>query len=171
MARRNKGPITRLDNATYSLNIESSERAVLNSLFDQLRDVLMNDSDSDIARRLFPAAYHQDEQHEAEYQRLMHHELLSSRLTSLSMTADILGNDPDSDHQSSDHVVISVDQLDVLMRSVNSLRLVLGTLLDVHEDETDVLLDEDDPAYGQLQLYSYLGWLLEWMVTAQTSVD
>lgn len=87
------------------------------------------------------------------------------------MTADILGNDPDSDHQSSDHVVISVDQLDVLMRSVNSLRLVLGTLLDVHEDETDVLLDEDDPAYGQLQLYSYLGWLLEWMVTAQTSVD
>ena len=63
MARRNKGPITRLDNATYSLNIEPSERVVLRALFDQLRDVLMNDSSSDIARRLFPAAYHQDEQH------------------------------------------------------------------------------------------------------------
>ena len=171
MARRNKGPITRLDNATYSLNIESSERAVLNSLFDQLRDVLMNDSNSDIARRLFPAAYHQDEQHEAEYQRLMHNELLSSRLTSLSQTADILGNSPHSEHQDSDHVVISADQLDSLMRSVNSLRLVLGTLLDVHEDEADLLLDEDDPAYGQLQLYSYLGWLLDWMVTAQTAAD
>jgi hypothetical protein len=57
------------------------------------------------------------------------------------------------------------------MRSVNSLRLVLGTLLDVHDDEADLLLDEDDPAYGQLQLYSYLGWLLDWMVTAQTTVD
>ena len=166
VARHNKGPVTRLDNATYSLNIESSERAVLNTLFDQLRDVLMNDSNSDIARRLFPAAYHQDEQHEAEYQRLMHHELLSSRLTSLSMTADILGHDTDSDR-----IVISSDQLDVLMRSVNSLRLVLGTLLDVHEDEADVTLDEDDPAYGQLQLYSYLGWLLDWMVTAQTTMN
>ena len=171
MARRNKGPITRLDNATYSLNIEPSERVVLRALFDQLRDVLMNDSSSDIARRLFPAAYHQDEQHEAEYQRLMHHELLSSRLASLSMTADIFGSGTHSEQQNSNHVVISVDQLDSLMRSVNSLRLVLGTLLDVHEDEADVILDEDDPAYGQLQLFSYLGWLLDWMVTAQTTAD
>jgi hypothetical protein len=82
------------------------------------------------------------------------------------MTADILGHDTDSDR-----IVISSDQLDVLMRSVNSLRLVLGTLLDVHEDEADVTLDEDDPAYGQLQLYSYLGWLLDWMVTARTTMN
>jgi hypothetical protein len=83
VARKDKGPVTRIDTTTYSLNIDASDRTTLNALLDQLRDVLMNDSSSDIARRLFPAAYHQDEQHEQEYQRLMRDELLSSRLASL----------------------------------------------------------------------------------------
>ena len=57
------------------------------------------------------------------------------------------------------------------MRSINSLRLVLGTLLDVDEDEFEAGLNEDDPAYGQYQLYSYLGWLLDWVVTVQTEFN
>ena len=71
VARKNKGPVTRLDATSYSLNIDASDRTTLNGLLDQLRDVLMHDSSSDIARRLFPAAYHQDEQHEQEYQQLI----------------------------------------------------------------------------------------------------
>ena len=88
MTRRNSGPVSRIDEQTYSLNIDAHDRETLNSLLDQLRDVLMNDSNSDVARRLFPAAYHQDEQHEQEYQRLMRNELLSSRLTSLSLRSE-----------------------------------------------------------------------------------
>jgi hypothetical protein len=67
--------------------------------------------------------------------------------------------------------VLTADELDALMRSINSLRLVLGTLLDVDEDEFDAHLEEGDPAYGQYQLYSYLGWLLDWIVTAQTEFN
>jgi hypothetical protein len=132
------------------LNIDASDRTTLNGLLDQLRDVLMHDSSSDIARRLFPAAYHQDEQHEQEYQRLMRDELLSSRLASLSLTTSLLERETNSDS-----IVLSADELDALMRSINSLRLVLGTLLDVDEDEFEAHLAEDDPAYGQYQLYSY----------------
>jgi hypothetical protein len=166
VARKNKGPVTRLDATSYSLNIDASDRTTLNGLLDQLRDVLMHDSSSDIARRLFPAAYHQDEQHEQEYQRLMRDELLSSRLASLSLTTSLLERET-----SSDSIVLSADDLDALMRSINSLRLVLGTLLDVDEDEFEAHLDEDDPAYGQYQLYSYLGWLLDWIVTVQTEFN
>ena len=126
----------------------------------------MNDSSSDFARRLFPAAYHQDEQHEQEYQRLMRDELLSSRLASLSLTSTLLERET-----SSDNIVLTADELDALMRSINSLRLVLGTLLDVDEDEFEAGLNEDDPAYGQYQLYSYLGWLLDWVVTVQTEFN
>ena len=166
VARKNKGPVTRLDATSYSLNIDASDRTTLNGLLDQLRDVLMHDSSSDIARRLFPAAYHQDEQHEQEYQRLMRDELLSSRLASLSLTTSLLERETNSDS-----IVLSADELDALMRSINSLRLVLGTLLDVDEDEFVAHLDEDDPAYGQYQLYSYLGWLLDWIVTVQTEFN
>ena len=166
VARKNKGPVTRLDATSYSLNIDASDRTTLNGLLDQLRDVLMHDSSSDIARRLFPAAYHQDEQHEQEYQRLMRDELLSSRLASLSLTTSLLERETNSDS-----LVLSADELDALMRSINSLRLVLGTLLDVDEDEFVAHLDEDDPAYGQYQLYSYLGWLLDWIVTVQTEFN
>ena len=166
VARKNKGPVTRLDATSYSLNIDASDRTTLNGLLDQLRDVLMHDSSSDIARRLFPAAYHQDEQHEQEYQRLMRDELLSSRLASLSLTTSLLERETNSDS-----IVLSADELDALMRSINSLRLVLGTLLDVDEDEFVAHLDEGDPAYGQYQLYSYLGWLLDWIVTVQTEFN
>ena len=166
VARKNKGPVTRIDATTYSLNIDASDRTTLNALLDQLRDVLMNDSSSDIARRLFPAAYHQDEQHEQEYQRLMRDELLSSRLASLSLTSSILEREA-----AGNSIVLTADELDALMRSINSLRLVLGTLLDVDEDEFEAHLDEDDPSYGQYQLYSYLGWLLDWIVTVQTEFN
>jgi hypothetical protein len=166
VARKNKGPVTRIDITTYSLNIDASDRTTLNALLDQLRDVLMNDSSSDIARRLFPAAYHQDEQHEQEYQRLMRDELLSSRLASLSLTSSILEREA-----TGNSIVLTADELDALMRSINSLRLVLGTLLDVDEDEFEAHLDEDDPSYGQYQLYSYLGWLLDWIVTVQTEFN
>ncbi len=166
VARRNKGPVTRIDATSYSLNIDSDDRKTLHTLLDQLRDVLMNDSSSDIARRLFPAAYHQDEQHEQEYQRLMRDELLSSRLSSLSLATSLLEREA-----TAGKVELTADELDALMRSINSLRLVLGTLLDVDEDEFDAHLEEGDPAYGQYQLYSYLGWLLDWIVTAQTEFN
>lgn len=163
MARRNSGPVTRVDEKSFSLSIDAQDRQTLNSLLDQLRDVLMNDSSSEIARRLFPAAYHQDEQHELEYQRLMHDELLSSRLASLTLTSSVLERD-----QQANQVILTSEELDAFMRSINSLRLILGTLLDVNEDEFEESLAESDPGYGQYQLYLYLGWLLDWVVRAQT---
>jgi hypothetical protein len=56
-----------------------------------------------------------------------------------------------------------------LMHGVNSLRLVVGTLLDVGEDEDPTTVAEDDPLLGEHHLYAWLSWLLEWIVRALSS--
>ena len=49
------------------------------------------------------------------------------------------------------------------MQAVNSVRLVLGTLLDITDDGDDEDGLDDPESYEQ-QLYVYLSWLLEWAV-------
>jgi hypothetical protein len=41
------------------------------------------------------------------------------------------------------------------MTVLNNLRLVLGTLLDVGEDDFEDDIDENDPTFGQWQLHVY----------------
>ena len=50
------------------------------------------------------------------------------------------------------------------MGTLNSLRLVLGTRLDV--DEELPTLDPDDPLAPAYAVYEYLGWLLSQVVDA-----
>jgi hypothetical protein len=52
------------------------------------------------------------------------------------------------------------------MQSINSIRLVLGVMLEVTDDpDVDEVAEgyEDSPEYA---LYGYLSWLLEWCVRA-----
>ena len=50
------------------------------------------------------------------------------------------------------------------MNTLNSLRLVLGTRLDVDEDPPE--LDEGDPLAPAYAVYEYLGWVLSQVVDA-----
>jgi hypothetical protein len=92
----------------------------------------------------------------------MRDDLLASRLQSLGVATSVLAR------ESVDNMtVLTSQELDEFARSINNLRLVLGTLLDIDESDIDVDLDEDDPDDQRLALYGYLGWLLDWVVTAQ----
>jgi hypothetical protein len=53
------------------------------------------------------------------------------------------------------------------MQAVNALRLVLGTMLDITEDDQSLALERDDPDAPTMALYGYLGVLLEELVEAQ----
>lgn len=141
----------------FVLAMRADDRRVVVDLVAQLRDAIIGGTGDDRFRRLFPAAYHQDVELDEEYHRLMHGELLASRLDSLNRTHELLSRDADADF-----ISLNEDEIDSLMKSVNDLRLVLGTLLDIQENEPAI--DEDDPAYPQIHLYSYLGWLLEWII-------
>ena len=59
------------------------------------------------------------------------------------------------------------EQLGTWLRTFNDLRLVLGTRLDVSEDDTGPI-DPDDPEAPAQAAYEYLGWLLESTVSALT---
>ena len=48
---------------------------------------------------------------------------------------------------------------------------MLGTILDVSEDQDPDDIDEDDPLAGEFHLYNFLSWLLDWAVRALGEPD
>ena len=103
-------------------------------------------------RRLFPVVHPDDAEREAEYQRLMREELVTSRLAAVDVVESVLGG-------SGRRVTLDDAQMQAFVQSVNAVRLVLGTLLDVAEDDDESRPDSaSSPEY---QLYAYLSWLLD----------
>ena len=151
-----RGRVRRTRKGLYRLDIPEAERAVLRRLLPQLRSVL-NDEDpaDDRARRLFPPAYTDDEDANAEYQRLMREDLVASRLAAL-----------DTVEESLDASELTEEQLVAWMNAVNSVRLVLGTLLDVSEELDIGRMPDETPDVESYALYAYLSNLLGDMVDA-----
>ena len=86
----------------------------------------------------------------------MRDELIASRLDSIATVDAFLGDDKLK--------IVTFTQLDAFCAALNSVRLVLGTLLDVGEIDDD--LDEDDPRHDELALYNFLSWLLDSAISA-----
>jgi hypothetical protein len=62
-------------------------------------------------------------------------------------------------------LVLDRDQADAWLGCLNDLRLVLGTRLEVTEDLDASDLDEDDPRRQALEVYGWLGWLQESLIS------
>ncbi|MEY3656333.1 MAG: hypothetical protein RL114_691 [Actinomycetota bacterium] len=152
--RKKAGPVESLGDGAFRINLSEDERETMLRFVDQLEEVLTAEHTDPRLRRLFPTAYHEDPDLDAEYQGYMRDELSQSRASSIATVREILGSENP----------IAESQLYAFMMVLNSLRLVLGTLLGVSEDEDTDDIEEDDPSFGQAQLYGYLGWLLEWTV-------
>ena len=148
----------------WTLNIDEDEQALVARLLAELRGLLQSDDDtaaaSPLLQRLFPTTYPDDAEKEAEYQRLMREELVASRLHQISAVSKVLEADDSK---------LDEGQTIAFMQSINAVRVVLGTVLDVSEDDeigisSDEDGDDDDEYEGERQLYGYLSWLLEWTV-------
>jgi hypothetical protein len=159
--RKREGPVVARDNDLFEITLTVDERSTLLSFVDQLSDILAMGPDDARLRRLFPTAYHENPDHDAEYQGYMRDELTQSRSASIAVVKEVL--------ESTD--LITAAQLHAFMSVLNNLRLVLGTLLDVGEDDFEDDIDENDPSFGQWQLYGYLGWLMEWTISALSGED
>jgi hypothetical protein len=139
----------------FLLRLPEGERELLLQLLGELRTLLKLGPDDPRLRRLYPAAYSDDEEKEAEYRRLTHEELASGRLAALDTAEQTIAAEK-----------LTPDQLTAWMHAVNALRLVLGTMLDVNEDDP-FAVDPEDPNAREYMLYGYLGLLLEEIVQAQ----
>lgn len=144
----------------YVINLDDDERHFVRRLVGEVRELLTSVPVGDPKMaRLFPPAYThaegEDSEAEAEYQRLMREELVASRLDAIGRIDELLGDSSTN--------TMTADQLNAFVVSLNGVRLILGTILGITEDEDD---DPDSPLADEMAMYNYLSWLLDSAVTA-----
>ncbi len=142
------------------LRLTDDDRQVMEWLLPQLRSSLVGGvtAEGEVAeplRRLFPTAHPEDPDAESDYQRLMRDQLLAGRLDALDAVEATLTADQLAD-----------EEADQWMGVVNDLRLTIGTVLDVSEDD-DVEIDPDDPDAPAWFAYDYLTGVLAELVDAR----
>ncbi len=157
MIRRRRRPIRRTS-AGFVLDLDADEIHLLRRLIGEIRQLITDGGDDDPKlQRLFPPAYSDDDASETEYRRLMRDELVASRVAGIDAVDAALSSSQDP--SSSARVVLDSRGLEALATSLNSVRLVLGTLLGIEDDE-------DEPDSAEMALYHFLSWLLDAVVEA-----
>lgn len=154
--------VRRQRDGSFRVELSEPEQILVKSLLAQLRTLLKVEGGEAITetsgvRRLFPTAYPEREELEAEYRSMVHDDLLTQRLAAIDVVEDTIALP-----------TVDEEQLSTWMRTLNDLRLVLGTRLDVSEDDTSPV-DPDDPDAPAWVAYGYLSGLLDDIVTALTS--
>ena len=135
------------------IHLEEEERELIANLASQFRSALTEDTSPDL-RRLYPTAYPNDADKDSEYASLVHDDLLRSRLESVEIVqATVRANS------------IDPNELAAWMGLFSGLRLLLGTRLDVSEDDE---FDPDAPDAPTRALLAWLGLLLEESVEIAT---
>jgi hypothetical protein len=125
-------------------------REEIGNLLGQLRQLMTTDTPADDRlERLFPPAYPDDAESEAEYQGFMRADLVSSRLAAIDKVEATLYDEQIND-----------EQLTAWMAAINDVRLVLGTLLGVTEEMDHASLTDNDPNFGGFLLYDQLTFVL-----------
>ncbi len=115
---------------------------MLRALPVQLSAALAAKPEDAVFRRLFPPAYADDAGAEAEYRSMVRPDLDEARASALETLA-----------KTADATELSEEELDAWLRALNYIRLWLGTLLDISEDEPEEL---EDPAH--LLYYLLTAW-------------
>jgi hypothetical protein len=139
----------------WRINLDVEERNLLLRLMGELRALITGPDDNELLRRLFPVAYPEDEEKEAEYQRLMREELVASRLEAIESVSRTI-------EPANAKALLDEGETIAFMQSINAIRLVLGSMLGITDDESADAADETDTP--EHHLYDFLSWLLEWTV-------
>lgn len=162
MARRRR-PVIEATRTGFTINLDADEIDLLLRLLGEVRSIITSDDPeyTHLLKRLFPPAYHlsNDEEAEAEYQRLMRDDLATSRLAAIQTLDDTLRGDKRLDEPA----------MHALLQAINSVRLVLGTLLDVSESLDPNEIAPDHPMAAEYHLYQYLSYLLDTALDALMS--
>jgi hypothetical protein len=137
-------------NGGVEVRLPPGIRDVLTSLCDQLETLLTTgDRSSDPAlERLSPAAYPDDPLRELEFEQLAGDDLAAGRLADLRELRATAGAD-----------VLDGEQVLAWLRTLNDLRLVLGTRLDVTEESGVEDFAGDEASSSTFELYGALGMI------------
>ena len=163
-------------NGQITLTLDVGEREVLGQLFDQVEQLLdeltsqdtsdplelmlgMNGStqisqDPALAR-LFPDGYSEDEHASADFRRFTEQDLRQQKIAALTDVRKGI-------QAAANPAVISDLQAQSWLKALNDLRLVLGTRLEI-SDDNDFDFDSDEPG---IHLYNYLTYLQGTLIDA-----
>ena len=150
---RFRAPVRRDDDG-FVVALSDDEAELVRRLLAEMGELLTGDAQGELTARLFPVVHPDDPEQEAEYQRWMRPELVESKLAAIGTVDRALSGDGRLDEGG----------MIAFMQAVNSVRLVLGTMLGISDEEQPDEDDADSPY--EMQLYVYLSWLLEWSVRA-----
>ncbi len=146
-----RSPVRRTDDGRFEIDLDGPSRLLMSHLCSELEALL--DSDSPLLVRLFPPPYGDDVERNQGYAALAVPELIEHRRRSLETL-----------RQSVEATELDETDLMAWMRSINDLRLVLGTLLGIEDDDGPPEVAED--LLDTFGLYEFLGMLLEMIVKA-----
>ncbi|MFN0155106.1 MAG: DUF2017 family protein [Gaiella sp.] len=151
--------ITRRRGGGWSVTLSPAERAVLAGAAAQLHGLV--DTDDPSLYRLFPPAHPDDPEAEAGYRQLVGAGLSEGKRAALAGLEGTAGQKTLSD-----------EELEIWLAGLESLRLVLGTQLEVTEELDEARLDPAHPDHARLSLYHWLSWLQDEVVEAMmTGLD
>ena len=156
MARR----FARRRGGIVDATFERGELELLEGLPEQLRTLYRADDDDPARARLFPRAYLDptEEQAEDEWQELVYPDLLSARLESLDrLTASLDAAEP----ARKDRVVLHLqpDDVQAWLAVLNDARLALGTRIGVTDSNELAAVDPGDPEAATIAAYTWLTYL------------
>ncbi|MHB1519328.1 MAG: DUF2017 family protein [Acidimicrobiales bacterium] len=139
-------PFRRQPDGRYAVKLDPGVRALLATMADQLSATV--NPGEEIARRLFPPAYPAGGDADAEraYRMLVDDALVNHHRRAFSILAGTAQLD-----------VLTEPELHAWLSAIGSLRLLLGTRLDVSEDMTPP--DPEDPAAPEYSIYDVLSQL------------
>lgn len=145
--------VRRRDDGTFVQAFNPGIPTLLVDLGAQLDEML--ESDAPELRRLFPTAYAGDEEKDAGYQILARSSLTDQRRAAIETV-----------RRTAETEILTEDELTDWMALTNDLRLVLGTRLDVSEDDDGSGIDPNSPEANLLEIYHLLGAVLHEIVAA-----
>jgi hypothetical protein len=144
-------PIRRRRDGRYAIKLDPSVRAVLTAMSEQLSPMI--DPGEPMTQRLFPPAYPDqgDRTAEQEYRILVDNALVNHHREAFAILAG-----------TAEAETLTEPELNAWLSAVGSIRLVIGTRLDVSEDMTPP--EPSDPTAPEYALYELLGQLQYLMI-------
>lgn len=142
--------ITRTGPGTFKVAFPSHIRDFLVQISGELNAAL--DADHPALTRLFPTAYPDDPERDAGYQVFAHGELIDQRRGAIQRLGETARD-----------TEVDAETLSQWMRVINDTRLVLGTILDVSEDDQTPVDEHNEEVFD---VYELLGYLLSEIIEA-----
>lgn len=159
MSRRSNPVVRRRGDGTFDLVLDQQNRDALHSLLGELEDLLELAPDDPSLQRLHPPAYVEDPDRDVAYQILAGDELRTRRRETIdAVRASLLRTE------------LTEDELWSWLQALNALRLVVGTRLDITDDDhRHPRLDPDDPDAPLWEVYDFTTQVQYFVITALTS--